>query len=464
MRSTNRVSQIIVAALAIVAHGVTAPALLAQDVVFPGSTVEGDILRGQGQFLKGAAMYELYSARGRAIDAQTAIAVQKWNAEVYDAYMRARATQIEYRRNLTKAQIEKAKRGAAETEERLRTNPTPQDIVRGDALNALLTDLSNPSISDSSWRVAPVPLPDRVSVRSLFFRFAPRIGDKSSNSLQSNLIALGRLDPGKSWPTYLPEETLGKELRAYEAAYRNLLSSCEGGHLTLPVVDALDSALLTLRAKVKAVVPAARHFRATADRYVGDLQAATRIFDATTIDFAQEMIRDTHEYKAQTVAELLAYMRKYRLLFASAGGRPEDAETYRLLYGVLRQQKEKLNLPVVQQPSVSPLTSRAIDVLLIHLKDIATDLPKIQVSSQDKKAIMDKLTAEATTIIEQVSNTQPLSDRNLLALNQLIRDLRFAIENPDTRLRIVNGGTVTQIKGVIGTLETDLRDIEQTQR
>jgi hypothetical protein len=230
-------------------------------------------------------------------------------------------------------------------------------------------------------------------------------------------------------------------------------------------VDALDSALLTLRAKVKAVVPAARHFRATADRYVGDLQAATRIFDATTIDFAQEMIRDTHEYMAQTVAELLAYMRKYRLLFASAEGRPEDGETYRLLYGLLRQQKEKLNLPVVQQPSVSPPTSRAVDVLLIHLKDIATNtLPKIQVNSQDKKAIMDKLTAEATAIIEQVSNTQPLSDRNRLALNQLIRDLRFAIENPDTRLRIVNGGTVMQIKGVIGTLETDLRDIEKTQR
>jgi hypothetical protein len=96
MRSASRVSPIIVAvaALAVAALGVAAPALLAQDVVFPGSTVQGDILRGQGQFLKGAAMYDLYSARGRAIDVQTEIMVQRWNAEVYNAYMRERVPPI----------------------------------------------------------------------------------------------------------------------------------------------------------------------------------------------------------------------------------------------------------------------------------------------------------------------------------------------------------------------------------
>jgi hypothetical protein len=33
----------------------TARPAFSQDVVYPGSTVQGDILRGQGQFLKGMA-------------------------------------------------------------------------------------------------------------------------------------------------------------------------------------------------------------------------------------------------------------------------------------------------------------------------------------------------------------------------------------------------------------------------
>ena len=39
------------------------------------------------------------------------------------------------------------------------TKPTADDIQSGDALNALLTDLSDPTISESTWRYAKVPLP-----------------------------------------------------------------------------------------------------------------------------------------------------------------------------------------------------------------------------------------------------------------------------------------------------------------
>jgi hypothetical protein len=69
-----------------------------------------------------------------------------------------------------------------EKEERLRTYPTDDDVVSGDALNALLVDLSDPMISPSSWRAVPVNLPGGISIRSLFFRFAPRFGNKNSAS------------------------------------------------------------------------------------------------------------------------------------------------------------------------------------------------------------------------------------------------------------------------------------------
>jgi hypothetical protein len=62
--------------------------LSAQDVVYPGSNAQGDILRGQGQFLKGMAWHEISAARSREFDSRTAIEQERWNREVYEAYSR----------------------------------------------------------------------------------------------------------------------------------------------------------------------------------------------------------------------------------------------------------------------------------------------------------------------------------------------------------------------------------------
>ena len=405
--------------------------LRAQDVVYPGSTPQGDVLRGQGQFLKGRAMYELYSARGRQLDAQTAIAVENWNQEVYDAYMRERSARLQHRKNATKAQVEDAKRRMAETEERLRTHPTDADLVRGDALNALLLDLSDPSISSSSWRYAPVPLPEGISIRSLFFRFAPKLGDKSSGTLSGNLIALGRLDPGKGWPLFMPGDALGVEQRAYEAAHRRLLDQCEKGTLRLDAVNGLDAALLGLKVKVAAAVPTTRNYRAAAQRYVGDMQAATKIFDASTIDFAQEMIRDTHDYHPQTVGELLGFMRKYRLLFASAEGRPEDGEVYRRLYGLLRQQKEAL----ASGPSAKPTA------------DAMADRPPAPAAGP--KPVKDELEDARTELMKLNFGRNP--ERGGLK--------RHAMQQVAVAIRDAGKGGVTK-----EPLEAALKDIESLQK
>ncbi len=132
---------------------------------------------------------------------------------------------------------------------------------------------------------------------------------------------------------------MGAECKTYEAAHKRVLDQCEKNELKLDTVLGLDRALTVLMNKVNQAVPADRGFRVAAVRYVGDMQKATKIFDASTIDFAQEMIKDAHDYQPQNVGELLAFMRKYRLLFASAEGRPEDGDTYRALYGLLRRRR-----------------------------------------------------------------------------------------------------------------------------
>jgi uncharacterized protein (TIGR03067 family) len=325
----------------------SAPSIRAQDLVLPGSTLEGDILRGQGQFLKGAAWYEINAAKAREIDARTAIELERWNREVYEDYQRERADIRSRRANLTKARAEAAQAKFVERENRLRTNPTPEDIDRGDALNALLVDLSNPTIQESSWRFARVPLPDELSLKSLVFRFAPKTRDKGSQALSRGAIALARLDMAGRWPSYLAMPGLAPERSAYEAAFDKVRDQSLSGRLEVDTVLQMDGKVEALRNKVNKVVPPGRGYQASAARFVEDLKKATGMFDAQTIDFAREIISDTQRHDAHAIGELLAFMRKYRLMFAPADGTPGIAEKYGRLYGLMRQQKEALELPLV---------------------------------------------------------------------------------------------------------------------
>jgi hypothetical protein len=331
------------------------PLIQAQDVILPGSTVQGDILRGQGQFLKGMAWYELNAARARELDIKTARELEQWNREVYEAYQRELTASAARRRSVRYERLADAKRRLAEREQRLRTGPTVEDIQSGDALNALLLDLSDPSISESAWRYAKVPLPESLAIPRLIFQFAPRRGDKTAQSLTRSLIALGRLDAEGRWPAYLAIDELSRERRAYEQAYARVRVQSLEAKLTLGAILELDKAVDALDAKARAAVPSARNFRAAAVQTVDRIKKAAGMFDASTIGFAQEMIADTHHHRAQTVGELLAFMRKYRLLFAPADKRPEDAEQYLRLYRLLRQQKDLLGDKASAPPSEAPI-------------------------------------------------------------------------------------------------------------
>jgi hypothetical protein len=319
---------------------VSAPSSWAQDIVLPGSTAQGDILRGEGQFLKGMAWYELNAAKAREIDLKTAHELDQWNREVYEAYQRELAATAARRRSVRNERLADAKKRQAEREQRLRTKPTVEDIQGGDALNALLLDLSDPTLSDSTWRYAKVALPDSVAIPRLIFQFAPRPSDRTSRSLTRGLIALGRLDVVGRWPVYLAIDELSHERQAYEDAYGKLKAQSLAGKLTLGAILEFDKAVNALDVNAKAAVPTARSFRAAAVQTADGIKKAAEMFDASTISFAQEMIADTHNHRAQTVGELLAFMRKYRLLFAPADKRPEDAEQYLRLYRLLRQQKD----------------------------------------------------------------------------------------------------------------------------
>jgi hypothetical protein len=77
------------------------------------------------------------------------------------------------------------------------------------------------------------------------------------------------------------------------------------------------------------------------------MKTAAAIFDAATIDFAQEMIRDTQAHDARTVGQLLAFMRKYRLMFAAVDLGSVGFEGYTRLYAGVKNLKQRLGLNLI---------------------------------------------------------------------------------------------------------------------
>jgi hypothetical protein len=315
-----------------------------QQAVGPGSTPQGDMVRGEGVFLQGLGWFELNDAKAAAQNADTMMKLERWNREVQLAYRKEYNAAAE--REMTKRRMNDSarKQFLAEREARLRDKPTPEDIQKGDALNALLTDLSDPTIHESSWRGAKVALPPELSIRNLAFQFAAKPGAKGSQELSRSLIALGRLDTEGRWPIYLAGDGLKAEREAYEAAYRSVRDKSLAGKLGIEEVLRLDGQVEKVRIKAASVVPVERGFRSFATKYVLTIKEASRMFDADTIGFAQEMIADTHRHEAHTVGELLAFMRKYRLLFTAADKAPGGAEMYSRLYGLMREQEELLGI------------------------------------------------------------------------------------------------------------------------
>jgi hypothetical protein len=320
-----------------------------QDVGRPGSTLQGDALRGQGQFLKGMAWYELGAAQARAIDVQTMTA---WNQAVqagYQAYLLDRATRAAAKMELRNRRQADVARRLAETQRRWRENPTVDDIRSGLALNALVIDLADPRIPPSSWRLATVELPPGVSLQSLVFRLASRAGYRLPAGSGPGVVALGRMRVADRWPVALRRDELAAERTAYQHAVADLVDLCaHGKRLRAAHVENVRNAHARLKDKAEQVIPAGGGLHKQAAAFLGQLDEATKIM--LDHDFAEELIRDLEQHKARTVEQLLGFMKKYQLLLDEAGEDPAVWNVYQRLYDLLKKQKLALEFATRAEP------------------------------------------------------------------------------------------------------------------
>jgi hypothetical protein len=294
------------------------------NVLFPGSTVQGDILRGQGVAARGAAVLHLNAARARSIDADTAMRFNEYIYHSYQEYLRQRALRIAGKTAGRKASLE-------EIERRLREAPTDSDISGGDALNIVLVDLADPGIPATVREAAKVPLP-KGAARTIPFQYATIGG----------ILALGRLDVGDVWPVALRYQTLERPRRAYQQAVARLLEQCRSHQLTPEAVEAVGAAARELGSRAEAVIPqSSPAYRQVARQFTGSLERSARALTRTT--YVEDLLGELDGFRGATIGDLVDLMRRYNLHFGPTEA-PEELGLYQALYPLLVEQRRVLGL------------------------------------------------------------------------------------------------------------------------
>lgn len=214
--------------------------------------------------------------------------------------------------------------------ERLLKNPTADDIADGSALNAVLEQLSDPSVHSSSIRQATVKLPGKL-VRAVPFRHAS----------EPVSISLDQLTAEEGWPIALRGEAFSAERKAYSAAIDKALEEDHEGDISPEALGAVRESLAGLRAKLKANPPIEKAENAEAERYIRTLVGMTRMLERPEID---KIVGELDQVKETTLGNLLGFMQSFNLRFGPATT-PEQRAAYETLHPAVVALRDQVITP-----------------------------------------------------------------------------------------------------------------------
>ncbi len=312
-----------------------AMAVLAMSTSARAQTVEGDILRGQGKFAAGAGWYNLNTAKANAINVE---AMRNYNAEVRSNYDRIYNHYLA-REEKKKGSKEDAKKRALEKIEQIKSNPTVDDIRNGEALNMIVLLLTDPEVQQKNWYTHAVALPSNATVKDIAFDYYPNRMTEKDVKVR---VSLSQVSEDVEWPIAFSSDAFTDERAAYQQAVSRVKANVKNGKVEPGEIKAVQKALDGLAAEMKKVHHDNSGYKAAASDFHGELKAATKIFDGPVVDYSKELLRETDEYEAKTVGELVAFMLKYRLFFSKANS-PRANALYNDLYSSMREQSRQLN-------------------------------------------------------------------------------------------------------------------------
>jgi hypothetical protein len=293
--------------------------------VGPGTTLQGDYFRGVGIAAWGMGTYNHNTAVANSINVDTVV---KWNE--YLAAVARQQTKDYVARKMT---IAAQKKELYERERaRILENPEARDIETGAALNAVLKQLEDSRVDESTLRSAElqVPLPADL-IRQIPFAIN-ETGEKFS---MERLSVKGK----HKWPPALQDNQFELGKKAYERALDKALEQAIDGKMQISAIEAVNTAVDELFHRLDTVVGRIRDplFLEAKDRLT-ELRSTVRFFKKEMVERA---IGDIDKYSGTTVNELRIFMQTHHLRFASAQT-PEERLLFPKLYASLVYQRNKL--------------------------------------------------------------------------------------------------------------------------
>jgi hypothetical protein len=306
-----------------------------------GATPEGDIARGMGAYAQGVGVYNVTTAQANSINADT---MMRWNSYLWSS--QNSLNREHYQRMIHERERNKELLDQIAT--RIRENPNKGDIERGDALNSILEQLSDPRVHPSALRMARVPLNSKW-IQEIPFHYAS----------EAVTLSLHNMTSKDGWPLALRAEAFEPEREAYRRAIDSALEQDKEGEISPDTIRAVNDSVFRLKAKVETSIPKSSRDYVQAQNYLKSLAGMARMLSKPEIE---QVLASLENYPGTTVADLLAFMQMFNLRFGAASTVRERA-VYAGMYPLLDEQRDAIlsknrasEVPPAPTPGSPPTT------------------------------------------------------------------------------------------------------------
>lgn len=297
-----------------------------------GSTVGGSVAQGLGTFAMGAGVYNEKTAVANSINTDT---VMRWNQYVYEA--QKEATRQYYGRR--DANLAKNREAYNSNMDRILNNPSARDVEQGDALNAVLDQLSDPRIPVSALRSVEAPI-DAASVRQIPF----------VNAAEAISISLEGMRDAAKWPTRLRDPRLEPERKDFDRLVAQARGQIQKGEEIDPqTLEQIRGVANRIKDKLTAQPLTDQAEDREALNFAKTVVALTRMLEKPQVE---PVLNELRNIEKTDLSNLLGFMRTFNLRFGPATT-PAQRNAYMQLYPTMDQARDKL-LAELKLPEAPP--------------------------------------------------------------------------------------------------------------
>ena len=285
-----------------------------------GSTVQGSMATGMGNYAAGKGAYNVQTAQARAMNANTAT---QWNDYMYAINQRNSGNEV-LRMQRRQQQVNES---ANSTYLRLHDNPNAHDIHNGDALNVVMTELANPKIYTQFVQKATQPI-DSGLVKNINFQFAPQM---ILISLE-DISARGVPDDLATNPSFEADRQTIRALVAKgkkEAESENVVS--------IETLRRFRTAVKALQDKADATYGQGTRQKSEADNFLKALYGLSKMLERPQVE---QFLKGLNRYPTTTLGHLITFMHSFSLRFGTAKT-PEQEAVYDQVYPLLVQLRDQ---------------------------------------------------------------------------------------------------------------------------